>query len=293
MNYINRPFIKTIIRKALKEDVGRCDITTKLIIPEDEYAKAVLIAKENCVVCGMDIARGVFKLQDKNIKFNPKFLDGQIVKKGDILARIYGKAQSILTAERVALNFLSLLSGIATKTADFVNKVKPWKVKIMDTRKTLPGLRELEKYAVRVGGGFNHRLRLDEMVLIKDNHLRVAGGGLGVEGLRERIKKIRKEFSKKMKIEIEVKNLKEFKEALKLKPDIIMLDNMSIEEIKKAVKIRNSHRPSTIDHRPKLEASGRVTLKNVRQIAATGVDMLSIGALTHSVNSVDISLEII
>jgi nicotinate-nucleotide pyrophosphorylase (carboxylating) len=177
------------------------------------------------------------------------------------------------------LNFLSLLSGIATKTRAYVDKVKPYKAKILDTRKTIPGLRELEKYAVRIGGGFNHRFSLDEMVLIKDNHLKIIGSynklkcGLRIEG---------------HKIELEVKNLKEFKGALKLKPDMIMLDNMSIKDVRKAVLIKQQARHKTL-----LEASGGITLKNVRKIAAAGVETISVGALTHSVGSVDISLEIL
>ncbi|MBU3958443.1 MAG: carboxylating nicotinate-nucleotide diphosphorylase [Candidatus Omnitrophica bacterium] len=308
--------IKDIIRVALKEDIGKGDITSTSIIPKDRYAKAILLAKEDCLVCGLDIARRVFKAQDKNIKFKPQVQDGRLVKKGKVIARLFGKAQSILIAERVALNFLSFLSGIATKTKKYVDRVEPYMVnpvrksgkkikkgfsngvKIMDTRKTIPGLRELEKYAVRVGGGYNHRFRLDEMLLIKDNHFKViscpmpalprrqAGGmqELSVVRLKEFFKRIKNK--KNVKVEIEVKSLKELKEVLKLKPDIIMLDNMSIKNIKKAVKIRGNLTP-------KLEVSGRVTLKNVRKIAASGVEMISIGDLTHSLKSIDMSLEFI
>jgi len=231
----------------------------------------------------LGIAKEVFKTQDKNIKFKAQVLEGQKIKKGKIIARIFAKAQSILIAERVALNFLNLLSGIATKTRAYVDKVKPYKVKILDTRKTIPGLRELEKYAVRIGGGFNHRLRLDEMILIKDNHLKVTKG-------YQRLLKVTKGYL----VEIEVKNLREFKEAIKAKPDIIMLDNMNPKNIRQAVKIRNSQLPTPNSKLPtKLEASGRINLKNVKNIAATGVDMISIGELTHSVNSADISLEIL
>ena len=275
MNYINDLEIRNIVTRALKEDIGLKDITTEAFIPKGKTIKAVLLAKEDCVVSGLGVAALVFRLQDKNIKFKPLVQEGKWVKKGKIIARISGKAKSILSAERVALNFLSHLSGISTKTRNFVKQVKPYTAKIMDTRKTIPGLRFLEKYAVRIGGGFNHRLSLDEMVLIKDNHLKIIGG----------INKLAK-FKRKYRIEIEVKNLREFKEALKVKPDIIMLDNMKVADIRKAVKIRKNSQP-------KLEVSGGVTLKNVRQIAKTGVDMISIGALTHSVNSVDISLEII
>jgi nicotinate-nucleotide pyrophosphorylase (carboxylating) len=207
--------------------------------------------------------------------------EGERVKKSKVIARIFGKARSILTAERVVLNFLSLLCGIATRTREYVDAVKPYKVKIIDTRKTIPGLRILEKYAVRIGGGFNHRFSLDEMVMVKDNHLKVIGGH----------KKLAK-LSRRYKSEIEVEDLRGFKEALKLKPDIIMLDNMSVKEMKKAVSIRNKLSPRLSQPTPKLEASGNITLKNVKRVASCGVEMISVGALTHSVKSIDISLEI-
>jgi len=278
MNYTKN--LKNIIKSALKEDIGRMDITTEKIIPANKSVKATILAKENCVVCGLNVVSLVFMAQDKNIKFKPMVEEGAFVKKGKIIAHIYGKTRSILTAERVALNFLSFLSGISTETRKFVDAVRPYKVKIMDTRKTIPGLRLLEKYAVRMGGAFNHRMRLDEMLLIKDNHLKVIKNYKALKGL------LRK--AKKYKVELEVKNLKEFKEALKLQPDIIMLDNMSIKNIRKAVQIRNK-----LAHKaPKIEASGGIMLKNVKRIASCKVDMISIGALTHSVNSVDISLEI-
>jgi nicotinate-nucleotide pyrophosphorylase (carboxylating) len=292
--------IKGIVARALKEDIGARDITTEMLIPRNKLIKAILIAKEDCLICGLSLASLVFKLQDKNIKFKPLICEGKLVKKGRVIARIQGRAKSILTAERVALNFLSFLSGIATKTRRFVEEVKTYKVnpalsatkrrrivrkggvKIMDTRKTIPGLRLLEKYAVRIGGGFNHRLSLDEMILVKDNHLKIIKGYQGLF-----------RFSRGCRVELEVKNLKEFQRALKLKPDIIMLDNMSIKDMRKAVEIRN-HLPLTTYHLPlKLEASGNVTLRNIKNVASTGVDMISIGDLTHSVDSVDISLEIL
>jgi len=288
--------IRGIVAFALKEDIGARDITTEMLIPRNKFVKAILIAKEDCLICGLSLASLVFKLQDKNIKFKPLVSEGKLVKKGRVIARIQGQAKGILTAERVALNFLSFLSGIASKTRRFVEEVKPYKVnpalsatkrrhivrkggvKIMDTRKTIPGLRLLEKYAVRIGGGFNHRLSLDEMILVKDNHLKIIKGYQGLF-----------RFSRGCRVELEVKSLKEFQRALKLKPDIIMLDNMSLKDIKEAVRIKNSL-PYPI---PKLEASGGITLRNVKQVASTGVDMISIGDLTHSVDSVDISLEIL
>jgi nicotinate-nucleotide pyrophosphorylase (carboxylating) len=275
MNYIKEPDIKDIIINALKEDIGTGDITTQTVILKDKIVKAVLLAKENCVVCSIGVAALVFRTQDKNIRFKTCVKDGEFVKKGKIIARLTGKAGSILSAERVALNFLCHLSGIASMTRKFVEAVKPYKAKIMDTRKTTPGLRILEKYAVRMGGGFNHRFSLDEMFLIKDNHLKVVGGIAKLRGI-----------GGEYKLEIEVKNLPEFKKAIKLKPDVIMLDNMSIKDIRKAVQIRNYRLP-------KLEVSGGITLKNAKKIASCGPDMISIGALTHSVRSIDISLEIL
>jgi len=289
MNYIKELQLKDFIRLALAEDIGRQDITTESIIPKTKFVKVEFIAKENFVVCGLHVAGLVFKVKDKSLKFIPRVRDGQQIKRGKILAQVSGRARSILSAERVALNFVSLLSGVATKTRKYVERVRPYKARILDTRKTLPGLRELEKYAVRTGGGYNHRMRLDEMILVKDNHIKVVGNRLWVVGF----KKIRNKASSKIETEIEVNNLSEFKNALKLTPDIIMLDNMSVENMKKAVKIRNNLSPTTYHLQPKLEASGGITLKNVKKIAATGVDFISVGALTHSVDSVDISLEIL
>ncbi len=275
MSSVNELKIKDIVAYALKEDIGSKDITTQGLIPADKFVKAQIIVKEDCIVCGLRIASLAFKIIDKDIKFKILAKDGDFVKKGRVIAQVCGRARNILIAERVALNFLCLLCGISTKVKSFVNTVKPHKVKIMDTRKTIPCIRALEKYAVRIGGGFNHRMSLSDMILVKDNHLRIIGG----------IGKL-KQLSHKHKIEIEVENLKDFLYALKLKPDIIMLDNMNIKDIRKAVLIRNSLTP-------KLEASGGIHLQNVKQFAATGVDMISIGALTHSVKSIDISLEVL
>jgi nicotinate-nucleotide pyrophosphorylase (carboxylating) len=274
--------VDSIVRHALFEDIGKGDITTQLTIPKDKDIKAVLLAKEDCVVCGLEVAEHVFRVVDKDIKFSLRLKEGQLVKKGKTIAKLEGKAHSILSAERVCLNLLSMLSGVATKTREYVEKVRPYQVKITDTRKTMPGLRELQKYAVRIGGGFNHRMALDEMILIKDNHLQV------MDGLQQ-LPKVPKGY----KIEIEVQNLTEFKHALKFKPDVIMLDNMSLDDMKEAVKIRNdtkftSHHPQT-----KLETSGGVEIDNVKAIAATGVDIISIGDLTHTLKSVDISLEVV
>ncbi|MFA5411209.1 MAG: carboxylating nicotinate-nucleotide diphosphorylase [Candidatus Omnitrophota bacterium] len=273
--------ISNLIVNALREDIGSRDITTQLFIPGDKFIKAVFLAKEPCVICGLNVAQAVFKSLDRAVKFKALARDGAFVKRGRIIARIEGRARSVLTAERVALNFLTRLSGIATTTRKFVTRVRPYKVKIIDTRKTTPGLRLLEKYAVRTGGGFNHRLSLDEMILVKDNHLKALGGINKLPG-----------SSRKYKTEIEVKNLKEFNQALKLQPDMIMLDNMGLGQIKKIVSIKRKLQRAK-RKAPLLEASGGITLKNVKKVASCGIDMISVGALTHSPDSADISLEIL
>lgn len=274
--------IDPIVRRALIEDIGKGDITSQLTIPKDKEIKAALLAKQNLLICGLVVAERVFKLTDRNIEFTPLVKEGRSVKKGKTIARLSGKARSILAAERAALNLLSMLSGIATKTREYVRHIEPYKAKITDTRKTIPGLREFEKYAVRIGGGYNHRMGLDEMILIKDNHIKVTDGYTKLPSV-----------PKGFKIEIEVQSLKEFKHALKFKPDVIMLDNMQMKDVKKAVKIRdntlfNTHHPKT-----KLETSGGIDFKTVRKVAASGVDIISIGELTHSIDSVDISLEVL
>jgi nicotinate-nucleotide pyrophosphorylase (carboxylating) len=271
-----------IVRHALVEDIGKGDITSQLTIPENKQIEAVFIVKEDCLICGLPAAVRAFAIVDQALDFSVLVKEGQKVKNGKVIAKVQGKAQSILAAERVAINLLSMLSGIATKTREYVKYIDPSKAKITDTRKTLPGLRELQKYAVRVGGGYNHRMSLDEMIIIKDNHIKVTEG-------YSKLPSVPKGF----KIEIEVQNLDEFKHALRFKPDVIMLDNMSVADIKKAVHIRdttvfNSHHPPT-----KLEASGGVDFKTVKQIAESGVDIISIGDLTHSVKAVDISLEVL
>jgi len=278
---LNQEKLDYIVRHALVEDIGRGDITTQLTIPPDKEIKAGFLVKEDCLVCGLPVAERVFKIVDNSVVFKAVYKEGSSIKKGKIVARVSGKAKSILSAERVALNLLSMLSGIATKTREYVRHIEPYKTKITDTRKTMPGLRELQKYAVRIGGGYNHRMSLDEMILIKDNHIKVSEG-------YDKLPSVPKGF----KIEIEVQNLDEFKHALHFKPDVIMLDNMGLDEIRQAVKIKdetlfNSHHPRT-----KLEVSGGVELDNVREIAACGIDIISVGALTHSLKPVDMSLEV-
>jgi nicotinate-nucleotide pyrophosphorylase (carboxylating) len=290
MNYIRELSIKDIVLNALREDIGKKDITTWALVPENKSVKAVLLAKQDCVICGLGVACVVFKAKGRGIKFKSLVKEGDFVKKGKIIARITGKARSILSAERVALNFLAHLCGIATQTRKFKDAIKPYKAKIMDTRKTTPGLRILEKYAVRIGGGFNHRMRLDEMVLVKDNHLKITKGYKGLKGLEM--------VSRGYRVELEAKNLKEFKEALKLHPDVIMLDNMNIADMKRAVELKRGTRYLPVRQAGAirdtlLEASGGITLKNVKKIASCGIEMISVGTLTHSVQSVDLSLEII
>jgi len=271
---------QAVVKRALFEDIGCFDITTRLSIPKDKIITARIIAKESFLLCGITIAGQVFKTVGPGLKFVGKFKDGSQVLKGDVLAVISGNAHSILTAERVALNFISLLSAVTTNTAKFVKIVKPFKTKVVDTRKTIPGLRQLQKYAVRIGGGYNHRMCLDEMILIKDNHLKIMGGYSKFQ------------VPKGYKVEIEAQNLKEFISVLSFKPDIIMLDNMEINDIKKAVKIRDNLRTNCRKCLTLLEASGGIHLGNLKKYAATGVEIISIGQLTDSVASVDVSLDI-
>ncbi|MDO8748908.1 MAG: carboxylating nicotinate-nucleotide diphosphorylase [Candidatus Omnitrophota bacterium] len=288
-NKLSEYALQDLIRNALKEDIGSGDVTTELLIPKNRVIKAVIILKEKAVVAGLEIAQKVFKVIDKNIQFKAISADGSGEKPGKIIAKIQGKAGSILSGERTALNFLSHLSGIATVTRSFVNEVKPYKAKIMDTRKTIPGLRELEKYAVALGGGCNHRMGLWDAVLVKDNHIAVLKAGARGINIKDIARLVKEKKPKGMKTDIEVRNLKEFQEVLEIPPDIIMLDNMDISQIKKAVAMRDAQ-----GLRPKvqIEVSGGVHLGNVKIIAKAGVDIISIGALTHSAKAVDMSLEV-
>ena len=270
--------VKQVIASSLKEDIGKGDITTLSTIPKSKKASAVLIAKERGIICGLDIINFVFRTVDPKVKIIYFKKDGQNVKKGEKVAKIKGKARSLLTAERTILNFLQMMSGVATTTNNFVQKIKESKTRVLDTRKTLPTMRYLQKYAVRCGGGKNHRQGLYDMVLIKDNHISVANG------IKNAVSLARKEYGKKVKIEVECSNLKEVKKALESDCDWIMLDNMKLGDMKKAVKI--------ITGRKKIEASGGVNLKIIREIAKTGVDFISVGALTHSYKALDISMRI-
>lgn len=271
--------IDKIIEQALLEDIGTGDITTESIIPSNLKAKGIIKTSEGGVVAGLDIVFLVFVKLDSEICFQPKIKDGNKILTGEILGEITGPARTILKGERVALNFLQRMSGIATITSKFCQQVKDFPVRIFDTRKTTPGLRILEKYAVRMGGGHNHRFGLYDAVLIKDNHIAVAGG------IKSAVNSVRKQISHTVKIEVEVENLSQFQEALKVQVNIIMLDNMDLETMKEAVKL--------VKGKALIEASGGITLEKVKEIAQTGVDLISVGALTHSVKALDISMEII
>ncbi len=273
--------IDSLIKNALSEDIGNGDITTSAIIPEGHSSKAVIIAKEGFILAGIPYVERTFKLIDSSLKFRTKKRDGSMVRSGASLAEISGDTASLLKAERVALNLLQRLSGIATITRSFVERVKGLSVKILDTRKTAPGLRIFDKYAVRVGGGYNHRFGLFDGVLIKDNHISASGG------LKKAVKLARLNTHHLTKIEAEVKTIKEVKEALSAGVDILMLDNMSIEKMKRAVEIIRSTGTDNL-----IEASGNIGIENVRAVALTGVDFISIGAITHSVSSADISMRI-
>jgi nicotinate-nucleotide pyrophosphorylase (carboxylating) len=267
-----------LIRHALSEDLGEGDVTSEAIIPADASATAEIKAKQDLVLAGIDVAREVFHHLDPSIKFEQLAKDGDKIKTGAVLARVSGKTRVLLAGERVALNVLQHLSGIATLTARYVEKLSGTKARILDTRKTIPGLRQLEKYAVRMGGGKNHRMGLFDMVLIKDNHIKAAGG------ITIAVGRVREKLRDRFKIEVEAKTLDEVREALAAKADIIMLDNMTLDRMKEAVKL--------IAGKALVEASGNVTLETVRAVAETGVDLISVGALTHSAPAADISMKI-
>lgn len=283
---ISQNRVKKLVATALREDIGKGDITTEACVFQKRNAKAKIIAKQWGIIAGLEIVETVFKALDSSIKFMALVRDGAEVKNGDVIAELSGSITHILAGERTALNFLQRLSGIATLTAEYVEKVKSYKAKIFDTRKTTPGLRDIEKYAVSVGGGQNHRIGLYDMVLIKDNHLKIAD-----RNIAELVQSVRKKILKNVKIEIEVENLLQVREAIQSQADIIMLDNMDIQTIKKAVSlIQNSK--FKIRNLPEIEVSGEVSLNSVEKIAECGVDRISVGRLTHSTKSMDISLEI-
>ncbi len=288
---LDKDRVLPIIKAALKEDIGKGDITTGAIIDKFISSRATIITKEDCVVCGLRIAEWLMAQIDYSVRFKPNCKDGDFVGNGKELVFIEGHVSSILRAERAMLNFLEFLSGISTNTKTFVDKVKPYGVKIMDTRKTYPLLRYLEKYAVFVGGGANHRMGLYDQVLIKDNHIRISGIGYRVSGkvtLKELVEKARKKNPKGTVVEIEVTNPAEFEDALQGKPDIIMLDNMNVADVKACVEIRRMSKTKAL-----LEVSGGISLDNIEEYAKAGIDMISIGSLTLSVKSIDMSLEVV
>ncbi len=282
---MNHTDIRSIVRSTLKEDLGRGDITTNLLIPRQHKSHAVIIAKDTAVFCGRALACEVFHQIDPALHVTCEHKDGDRVGAQDVVIRIEGHTRAILTGERAALNFLSYLSAIATKTRLFCDAVKPLDVKILDTRKTTPTLRVFERYAVSCGGGVNHRFNLNKMVLMKDNHRVVCRNK---ESLELTVRRLHRMTHKK--VQVEVDHLWELKEVLGAHPEMILLDNMSIADLKAAVMLTKKSFPP--GKRPLLEASGGVTLKNVRAIAATGVDRISIGSLTHSRMAVDMSLEV-
>lgn len=277
----------SIVRVALKEDLGRDgDITSQAVVPSGKQAKAEIRAKASGVVAGLPFAVSAFRAVDAKLRVVAKARDGQRVRPGAVLLAVSGSARSILAAERTALNLLGHLSGIATLTAHYVQQVRGTRARIFDTRKTLPALRLLQKYSVRMGRGYNHRWGLDDAVLIKTNHLRLAGGAANrVKAIRETVAQARRRGRGRW-IEIEVTTLSEFRAALDAKPDMILLDNWPLRRLRKAVALRTSRQPL-------LEVSGGVTLANVRAIAKTGVDRISIGRLTHSAPSLDLALRIV
>ncbi len=282
MNQLHPEIVARIVAGAIEEDVGAGDITTNSIIDKNLQAKANIVVEEDCVVAGMPVAQLLYETIDEELDFQKETEEGKIARKGSVIVRLYGLAQSILTGERIALNFLQRLSGIATLTSKFLSKSKPFGTKIMDTRKTIPGFRYLEKYAVRVGGGSNHRMGLYDMFLIKDNHLRAIAGDKS-EAIPIAIERARK-FNPNVQVEIEVENLKELEQAIKAQPDMILLDNMPVAEINEAVKMARGE--------VVLEASGGVTLDNVEEIARTGVDCISVGALTTAARAIHMKMEL-
>jgi len=275
---LNIETIKSVIEYALNEDIGNGDITTNSLIPVDLQTKATMVAKSTGVIAGLAVAEFVFRTFSSDITWKTFVNDGDKVSIGDLIVEISGSYRALLTGERVALNFLQRMSGIATMTANYVEILKDYKTQILDTRKTVPGLRLLDKYAVKMGGGTNHRIGLYDMVLIKDNHIKIAGG------ITNAVAQIKKNLPGGIKVEVETTTIKEVLEALAAGVDIIMLDNMTNSTMAKSVKI--------IGGQAKVEASGNMTMERLKEVAATGVDFISIGALTHSVAAFDISMNI-
>lgn len=270
---------KILFDLAYAEDIGEGDITTNNFIPQGEIKTARLVAKADGIIAGLPLVKMVFSRFDENLEWNELAPDGTPVKKGDVIAEFKASYRALLSGERIALNFLQRMSGIASFTNQFVKAVEGTKVEILDTRKTLPGYRLLDKYSVKMGGASNHRMGLYDMVMIKDNHIQIAGG------IKPAVEAIKSKVPVSIKIEVETTTIDEVKEALEAGADTIMLDNMDNATMTKAVKI--------IDGRAKVEASGNMTLERLTEVAKTGIDYVSIGALTHSVQALDISQRII
>ncbi|MFB3880052.1 MAG: carboxylating nicotinate-nucleotide diphosphorylase [Armatimonadota bacterium] len=278
MHDLPRDEIHEIVSRALAEDVGPGDVTTAATVAPEAQCRAEIVAKAEGVIAGLEVARATFEAVDANVAFEAMVADGARVKQGAVVARVEGSTRAVLTAERTALNFLQRMSGIATLTAQYVEAVKDTKARILDTRKTAPGLRLLDKYAVRMGGGENHRVGLFDGVLIKDNHVRAAGG------VGEAVRRARALAHHLLKVEVEVQTLDEVAEAIAAGADMILLDNMDLDGIRAAV--------ARVAGRCPIEVSGGVTLESVRSLAETGVDYISVGKLTHSAPALDLSLEI-
>ena len=275
---LNKIYVDNLIKTALLEDINYCDVTTDYLIPAEQMGEGKFVAKADGIVCGVDVAVGVFEMLDENVKYEILKKDGDEVKKGDEILKLSGKTTALLKGERTALNLIQHMSGIATAAHTAMKLVEGTKATIADTRKTLPGMRPLQKYAVMTGGAKNHRYNLSDAAMLKDNHIDAAGG------ITNAINKLRTKIGHMTKIEVETRNLDELREALDAKADIIMLDNMSPELMKQAVEITNG--------RAVLEASGGITNETIRAVAESGVDIISIGALTHSVKAFDISMYI-
>ncbi len=276
---LNQIYVDELIKSALLEDINYLDTTTDYLIPEDQEGSAQFLAKADGILCGLEVALRVFQILQPDFKYEVFKNDGDEIKKGEVFAKVYGKTRTILKGERTALNLIQHMSGIATATNEAVKLTEGTNASIADTRKTLPGLRPIQKYAVTVGGGKNHRYNLSDAAMLKDNHVD-AGGGIA-----NAVKALKKRLGHMTKIELEVRNLDELNQALEAGVDVIMLDNMSCEMMKQAVEITNG--------RALLEASGGITKETLRNVAMTGVDIISIGALTHSVQAFDISLKIV
>lgn len=293
MTRLEKGMVLPMIVAALKEDIGPRDLTTSALILKDQQAKAEIVVHREGVIAALSVAEWTFSQIDPKIRFQPTVRDGEKVYPDKAVAFLEGPARGMLMGERVALNFLGRLSGIATLTRLFVEKIKGTTAKILDTRKTTPTLRRLEKYAVEVGGGLNHRMGLYDGILIKENHLRLAGTVSETSAIEEFIQRARAAAGRKpMPVEVEVTRLQEFRQALSAQVDLILLDNMRLSEIQEAVRLRNAAARGRSARKPLLEVSGGVNLSNARAIALTGVDRISVGALTHSAPTLDVALEV-